>query len=368
MINIFAVNNFLNAITILFIIIFIGYFLGKIKIYSISLDLSAILIVAMLMGFILSRYYPIIFDEELNISFDLYSKLGTALFMSVISISASRMVTENSFNKCLIYIGIGTLIVCIGFIATKVIALFDRNIENSLLLGILCGAMTSSPGLAAIYEMANIDSTLATFGYGTAYLIGVIGVVLYVQIFTLKTKIEIIPKSIKMASENKSYDLLYISIIALTGQLIGNIKLSSLNYSLGTSGGILIVGIIGGIFIKDRISNDLSTYQNLGLVMFLAGNGISAGRLFNDVLNIKWLIYGAIIMLSSVVGGDILAKLIFKENRKNRMCIIAGGMTSTPAIGVLIKKCKSESDVASYSLAYLGALLTMTIGVKLFFM
>jgi len=48
------------------------------------------------------------------------------------------------------------------------------------------------------------------------------------------------------------------------------------------------------------------------------------------------------------------------------MCIVAGGMTSTPAIGLLAKTGNSQVDMSAYSFAYLGALLTITIGTKIF--
>ena len=361
----YDLNGVLTPVVIFFAVLIIGLLIGKIKIHSISLDISAILITAILVGFILSSYCPAIFDDEFSNSFAQYSKLGTTLFMTIVGISSGQNITKNTFEKCLYYIGLGALIVCIGFVSTKMIALIDINIEKSLMLGILCGAMTSTPGLATVCEMPNINSSLATVGYGASYLFGVIGVVLYVQLFANKT--EKTQEQLQNINKDKKEDLLYISIIAVIGYLIGLLKVPFLNYSLGTTGGILIAGIIGGIVLRDKISNNLSAYRNFGLVMFFVGNGILSGQRLNGMIDFKWFVYGAIITLSAVIVGDMLAKLISKQKFTNRMCIIAGGMTSTPAIGVLVKNGNSQLDMSAYSFTYLGALLTITIGIKLFF-
>ncbi len=360
-----CINSLFTPVLIFFVVLVIGLLIGKIKIRSISLDISAVLITAILVGFILSRYYPTVFDENFSNSFAQYSKLGTALFMVVVGISSGHDITKNGFKKGFLYIGLGALIVCIGFISTKMIALIDINIEKSLLLGILCGAITSTPGLATVCEIPNVNPAIATVGYGAAYLFGVVGVVLYVQLFANKTVKT--AEQLQHPNKDKKESLLYISIIAVIGYLIGSLKLPFLDYSLGTTGGILIAGIIGGIVLKDKVSNNLHTYRNLGLVMFFVGNGISAGQQLNCTIDIKWFIYGVIITLSAVIGGDIIAKLITNQKATKRMCIIAGGMTSTPALGVLVKNGNLQLDMSAYSFAYLGALLTITIGVKLFF-
>lgn len=360
-----CLNSSLIPVVIFFVVLIVGFLIGKIKIFSISLDISAVLVVAILVGFILSIYYPAIFDEKFSNSFAQYSKLGTALFMAVVGISSGQNITKNNFKKGLLYISLGALIVSIGFVSTKIISLVDSNTERSLLLGILCGAMTSTPGLASVCEITNVDSALATVGYGASYLFGVIGVVLYVQLFS--NKAEKTQEQLQHPNKDKEENLLYISTVAVIGCLIGSFKLPYLEFSLGTTGGILIAGIIGGIILKNKKSNDLSAYRNLGLVMFFVGNGISAGRQLDGAINIKWFVYGAIITLSAIIVGYILVKLIVKQNVANRMCIIAGGMTSTPAIGVLVKNGNSQLDMSAYSFAYLGALLTITIGLKLFF-
>lgn len=355
-------NSLLTPTMIFFTVLIVGFIVGKIKIWSISLDISSVLIIAIFIGFILARCYPVILNTEFENAFAKCSEQGTKLFVAVVGISSGQSITKNSWSKIFLYTGMGALIVFSGFMITELIYLADSSMDRSFLLGILCGAMTSTPGLATVCEMYGVNSVLATVGYSATYLFGVIGVVLYVQLFVKKTGKT--KKEMHNINKNEKENLLYISIVAVTGNLIGSIKLPFIDCTLSTTGGILIAGIIFGCIFKNKISKDLSVYRNLGLVMFFVGNGISAGIKLDNAINIKGVAYGAIITFTAVIVGDILAKLIAKQKVANRMCIVAGGMTSTPAIGVLVKKGDMKLDMSIYSFTYLGALLTITIGIR----
>ena len=69
--------NFVSPLAITFAVILIGYAIGKIRIGNVSLDLSAILLVAIFWGFVMSEIDPSFINEELNNTMSAYSKLGT---------------------------------------------------------------------------------------------------------------------------------------------------------------------------------------------------------------------------------------------------------------------------------------------------
>ena len=48
--------------------------------------------------------------------------------------------------------------VCISFVFANIISIVDTNIDKSILSGMLCGALTSTPGLSAICESIGINS------------------------------------------------------------------------------------------------------------------------------------------------------------------------------------------------------------------
>lgn len=348
------------TLILLFSVIVVGCLIGRIKICNISLDISAVLILSVVVGYVLSKTDIEIDAKYLNVC----SQIGTSLFISVVGITSGFSIKRDEIFSNIRYVVMGGLIVFAGFVAARIIGFLDSNIDESLLVGIFCGAMTSTPGLSAACESETVRSELAVLGYGSAYLIGVLGIVLFVQLSTGSFP-EI--RKVNIFQEKKSNigqkSLVAIGLTCVCGQVLGAVKFSVLNISLGATGGVLICGLIIGIVInkfsreKDSIGMTLPVYRDLGLVLFFAGNGLVAGQELNTQVEISWFVYAAIITLSSVFAGKFFGKVIIKNSLLNQMCSVAGGMTSTPAMGCLLKKTDNPSDLTAYSLSYLGALV-----------
>ena len=184
--NLFTVLT--SPIVIIFFIIIIGYYIGKIQIRGISLDLAGVLIIAILSGAVLSTAFPesAILTDAFQENIKFLSSLGTSLFVSTIGISSGYTLSSCTKLICLKYFLMGISVVITGFLTFVVIGLIDKETDSSLLLGILCGAMTSTPGLSAVHDLEGVTPALATAGYGSAYLFGVVGVVLFVQFLMKK--------------------------------------------------------------------------------------------------------------------------------------------------------------------------------------
>ena len=353
----------LSPLMVLFSVILLGYALGKLKICGISLGLSAILLAAILLGFILSHFLPTAIDTDFSDYMSAYSRLGTLLFVSVIGIT-SGISLKLSSKKTVLYLFIGCIAVLVGFAVMTMIGYIDTKTNRSLLLGILSGALTSTPALSAISERPDVISENAVVGYGAAYILGVVIVVISTQITgrkkLKKSNVENQQKAVTVS--DGTFGFILIAICALIGEILGNLSLGG--YSLGTTGAVLICGIIiGRIIRKSHIrssaENVFPIYRNLGLTLFFVGNGVVAGARLNSDISIKWFIFGAIITVLSVISIWLICK-IFKADIPN---LISGSMTSTPALAVLIKK-EDAVDLTAYSISYVGALLTMTIGIK----
>lgn len=142
-------SNLLSPLSVAFIVIILGYLIGKIKFSKISLDLSGVLIVAVLMGWVLSAVASCSFivnaiEYEANMKF--FSSFGTALFVSSIGLSTGGTLDFHN-RKDMKAIAIGSLMVGSAFVAMKIISIVDKNITKSKLLGVLCGALTTTPGI-----------------------------------------------------------------------------------------------------------------------------------------------------------------------------------------------------------------------------
>ncbi|MDB4583808.1 transporter [Draconibacterium sp.] len=155
-----------NSYFALFIIVALGFILGRIKIFGLSLDVSAIIFVALVFG-----HYGIIIPKD-------FQYLGLVLFIFTIGIQAGPGFFESFKKDGRQLATFATLLIAVGGIITVlIITLF--KIDKNIVVGLFTGALTSTPGLAAAIDYTG--SPLASIGYGVGYPFGVIGVILFIR-------------------------------------------------------------------------------------------------------------------------------------------------------------------------------------------
>ncbi len=169
-------NLLLNEYFVLFLIICIGFIIGNIKIKGISLDISAIIFVALLFG-----------HFGISIS-NVTGKIGLVLFIYTIGIQAGPGFFD-SFKDQGKKLAILAFIVILSASLLTLLSSLIFGIETPVAIGLLSGALTSTPGLAAAIETTK--SPLVSIGYGIAYPFGVIGVILFVKLYPKIFKINI---------------------------------------------------------------------------------------------------------------------------------------------------------------------------------
>ena len=129
------VESSVIPLLLLALISVLGYLIGKIKICNISLDISAVLIVAIVVGFLMSISPDVHIEENFNNSLDLYSKTGTALFVCAIGVYSGTSLARGAIKKNILYFLFGALMVIGSFVCAKCIEVFDITFDKSLLLG-----------------------------------------------------------------------------------------------------------------------------------------------------------------------------------------------------------------------------------------
>ena len=155
-----------NSYFALFLIVAIGFIIGRIKIFGLSLDVSAIIFVALFFG-----HYGIIIPED-------FQYFGLILFIFTIGIQAGPGFFESFKKEGRRLAQFATILVLIaGLISIVFISVLQ--IDKNIIVGLLAGALTSTPGLAAAIDLTG--SPLASIGYGVAYPFGVIGVILFIR-------------------------------------------------------------------------------------------------------------------------------------------------------------------------------------------
>ena len=172
----------LSPLNLLFFVIVAGLAIGRIRINGISVGIAGILFAAIFVGFLMNKLIPnesreIIVNAQSTLK--TFSKLGTALFVSVIGLQTGFSIKNHSKSSMLAFV-IGTLMTLSGVMVMLFLSLIDKSINYYSLLGILCGALTSTPGLSSVCELIERGNESAIMGYGCSYLFGVILVVFFV--------------------------------------------------------------------------------------------------------------------------------------------------------------------------------------------
>ena len=250
------------------------------------------------------------------------------------------------------------------------ISVLDKAISYPSLLGILCGALTSTPGLSSVCELMDVGSGQAIWGYSCSYLWGVILTVLFAQIFNVKGTCKEITLSDIINRKNKAFsELLLICLTSLLGNIIGSIHIPIICISAGGTACTLFIGLIVGYILQKKFSSVkissqvLNAFRNLGLALFFVGTGFTTG-IQSISFNIKSVIYGASITLSTILCGLFLCRIIFSKHHLNTSYTIAGGMTSSPAYGA-ISTSANESSENHFSFTYLGSLITLVFLIQI---
>lgn len=385
-------NAVLSVVFVSFTIATLGYLVGGIKIKGISLGTAGVLLVALVYGVVLS-YFPSfkIGDKVINLynatiksNYSFISNIGTALFVTAVGLIAGPKFFRTLNKNSLAYILNGLLIIVIGGITAWLFLLFDKNLSKEMVVGLLTGGLTSTPGLSSAKEVAqNQDAVVA--GYGIAYLFGVLGVVLFVQIVPRILKVDMekereayvavnavqIPEAKPGLVKLDPYGFFPFFIAIALGSVIGSIHIPGINFSLGTSGGTLVAGLIIGHFgrigkIDCRVTKDaLNFFRELGLVLFLIGAGVPGGINFIEHVKLTYFIYGAVMTVVPMVAGFLVAKYVFKLSIFNNLGSITGGMTSTPALGTLISTTGTDEVASAYAATYPIALVSVVLLSKL---
>ncbi|MFD6873855.1 MULTISPECIES: aspartate-alanine antiporter [unclassified Streptomyces] len=158
-------------------------------------------------------------------------------------------------------------------------------------------------------------------------------------------------------------DMIWVGLGIFLGGCLGIPALTAggVPISLSTSGGALIMGLVFG-----WIRGKYPTYGNVppgaqwfmdtfGLCLFVAVVGINAGPSFTSGLALAgWglLLFGAVATLIPLLVGFLVGHHIQKIRFPILMGVLAGGQTTTAAIGAVVEQSKSQVPVLGYTIPY----------------
>ncbi len=392
----------------IFAILFLGYAFGRITIKGVSLGDAGVFIVALLFGALFFEPLNaqlVVKSGETSVHYmdqalSIVESLGLILFVTSVGFIAGPKFFGNFKKNFKSYVLLGLVIIIAGGLgAAACIGLgevfgYGASITEqdgfvAMIVGLLSGSLTSTPAFAAAKDTVAAEFVdLVSVGHGIAYIFGVIGVVLFVQLVPkmMKANMDAEREKLVIKGEDskikKAVKLLHLdhmgiaafSLAAILGTVVGKIKiplsaegLDGTCFSLTTTGGCLLVALIIGHFGRfGRVNmmpeqSTLKLFRELGLVLFLVGAGIPGGAEFVANFDPMYFVYGIIMTIVPMIIGFLFAKYVLKLSLLNNLGSITGGMTSTPALGTLINVAKTEDVAAAYASTYPVALIAVVL-------
>ena len=396
----FSVSGIVLLMLSVFAIAALGYMLGRITIKGVSLGTAGVFIVALLFG----ALFPNLLNGALTVkvgeeavsyasnALKIVENLGLVLFVTAVGFIAGPNFFGNFKRNFKSYVLLGLVVILAGAATGIGCIYFGRAIGETnhaeftgMIVGLMSGSLTSTPAFsAAKATVAEQYENAVTVGHGIAYLFGVIGVVLFVQIIPKLTradmakereKLKIVETGKKKEYKGKLVEMdpfgfMAFALAAVIGILVGSVKVANF-FSLTTTGGTLITALIFGHFAHfGPISvtpkeSTLKVFRELGLMLFLIGAGVAGGINFVKYFKGIYFVYGVVMTIVPMIVGYFFAKYVLKLSLLNNLGSITGGMTSTPALGTLINVAGTEDVASAYAATYPVALIAVVLASQL---
>lgn len=169
----FNSDSIAHIVLLYSIVISLGVLLGRVKIFGVSLGVTFILFVGILMG-------HLGFNGNLQI-INFVQDFGLILFVFCIGLQVGPSFFS-SFKKGGISMNIMSIVTILLNIMVMVVlwlCLFDKE-DLPMMVGVLCGAVTNTPGLGAANEalsQVGYSGAQIANGYACAYPLGVVGII-----------------------------------------------------------------------------------------------------------------------------------------------------------------------------------------------
>ncbi len=395
------VSPFGNMLFLVFLIAFLGYALGKIEIKGVGLGAAGVFLMALVFGHFgagnNSWFHQIglvtIDEAKMKSAMKLVQDIGLLCFVTSVGFIAGPKFFSNLKRNAKSYAFIGFCVIGSAALVTAII-IMCTPINAAMGVGILSGALTTTPGFAAAqdallsYENSEALINEVTVGHAIGYPFGVVGVVLFVQIvpIILRADLKVEQQKLVASSDQSGERVLPANLLKLDpmglapfalaiclGIILGKVSIplpGGASFSLGNTGGALLMGLILGHFghlgkISMELSADfLKSFREFGLIMFLIGAGVPGGNGFVEIIQEQGFIlfvYGAIMTLVPMILGYLIARYVVKLCMLNNLGSLTGGMTSTPALGALINAAKTDDVAAAYASTYPVALVMVVL-------
>jgi putative transport protein len=204
-----------STIVLYSFVIALGVYLGKMKFAGVSLGVTFVLFVGIIMG-----HFGYIVDGEV---LHFIREFGLILFIFSIGLQVGPAFFESFRTGGMRLNGLAVLGILLNVAIVLAIYYIDGETSMSALVGVMSGAVTNTPGLAAAQQtVGNLsDANTMAMGYAAAYPLGVVGIILAMFIVKALFRIKV-DKEVKEIEDEVENSVLkpYVVTFEATNQLI----------------------------------------------------------------------------------------------------------------------------------------------------
>ncbi|MCW3093275.1 MAG: putative permease [Ferruginibacter sp.] len=188
-IQLFTEPSVAQAVIIYSLVIAIGIALGKVKILGVSLGITWVLFVGLIFS-----YFGIVISKETE---HFVKEFGLILFVYAIGLQVGPGFFASLKKSALGNNALAASVVLLGVTIT-VIFFYTSGNPMSIMTGVMSGAVTNTPGLAAAQAAAvdlnlpGTDNTTITLAYAVAYPFAVMGIILSLVILKKVLRVNLV--------------------------------------------------------------------------------------------------------------------------------------------------------------------------------
>ncbi len=313
--SLFVEHSALQAIIVLSLISATGILLGKIRLFGISLGVTFVFFIGILCGYLGFGINP----DMLHYA----ESFGLVIFVYALGLQVGP-----GFFSSLRTAGAKLLLPSIGVVLTGTLVAFAAgllcNISIADISGLLCGATTNTPALAAAQqtlEQMGIDGSSAALNCALAYPLGVVGVILaiaFVRRFIVKEK--------DLAGPDKEHKRnVFVASYRVTNPAIFNKSVS--NVAAGSNHNFVISRLWRGGMVQIPTGDKLIKENDILLVITKPEETEALHMIFGEQENIDWnsenidwnkidsqLISQGILITRPEINGKKLSSLRLRNN------------------------------------------------------
>ena len=194
------VNSIAHIVLLYSFVIAVGVLLGKIKFFGVSLGVTFVLFTGIVCG-----HFGFTGNTQI---LTFLQDFGLILFVFCIGLQVGPSFFT-SFKKG----GVSMNVVAMGVVALNIAValslyyLLDGRVELPMMVGILCGAVTNTPGLGAANEaltQLNYEGPQIAMGYACAYPLGVLGIIGAIIAIRLLCRIDLKKEEEELAKQDSA--------------------------------------------------------------------------------------------------------------------------------------------------------------------